>query len=351
MKKYEPRSRLDGDGPDGGAGNVRPRDAKWRRGTARIEGVRLRWTELGSDTRKPPLVLLHGLHDSSRTWRLLAPQLARDRRVLMPDLPGHGLSDRPDASYTLSWYSHMMARWLDAAGCEQADVVGHSFGGGVAMMMLLEPSPRVRRLVLMSSGGLGRKIAISLRLASLPFVVEQFGEPFMALGTKLASKATGDVVSKREVARLGAMNAQAGSARAFARTVRDIIDLRGQRRTLFKHAHELPVLPPIAVFWGDRDAVIPFSHAEALVDFFGGVRITRFEGCGHFPHHEQPRLFVDSLRAFIDAPTAPRANINTRAPAAATNAWEWARRRLGGHPVRARADAHDAVSLSLATVA
>ena len=79
--------------------------------------------------------------------------------MLVPDLPGHGLSARPDASYELRWYAHVMARWLDAAGVERADVVGHSFGGGVAQMMLLECPERFRRLVLVSSGGLGREIA------------------------------------------------------------------------------------------------------------------------------------------------------------------------------------------------
>jgi hypothetical protein len=100
------------------------------------------------------------------------------------------------------------------------------------------------------------------------------------------------------------MNAQKGSARAFARTVRNVVDWRGQKRTLFQCADELTSLPPIAVFWGDRDTVIPFSHAEALANAVDGVGITRFEGCGHYPHRENPDLFVRALRDFLDAPVA-----------------------------------------------
>jgi pimeloyl-ACP methyl ester carboxylesterase len=100
------------------------------------------------------------------------------------------------------------------------------------------------------------------------------------------------------------MNAQKGSARAFARTVRGVVDWRGQRRTFFQCADELTTLPPIAVFWGDRDAVIPFSHAEALAKAVEGVSITRFEGCGHYPHRERPDLFVRALRDFLDSPVA-----------------------------------------------
>jgi pimeloyl-ACP methyl ester carboxylesterase len=131
----------------------------------------------------------------------------------------------------------------------------------------------------------------------------------MGPGTRLALKATGDVISKQDAERLSEMNAQAGSARAFARTVRDIIDWRGQRRTFFQRAHELEALPPIAVFWGDRDKVIPFSHAEALARSVDGVRVTRFEDCGHYPHHEHPEAFASALRDFLDSPSAQAATL------------------------------------------
>ena len=72
------------------------------------------------------------------------------------------------------------------------------------------------------------------------------------------------------------MNARRGSARTFARTVRDVIGWHGQRRTLFQSVTRLRSLPPIAVFWGDRDPVIPFAHAKVLDRLAGGVRVTRF---------------------------------------------------------------------------
>jgi len=281
----------------------------WHHHCADVEGVRLHWAELGEPEGRTPLVLLHGLNDCHSTWSRLAPSLARDRRVLMPDLPGHGMSARPDASYELRWYARVMARWLDAAHVGHADLVGHSFGGGVAQMMLLECPERIRRLVLVSSGGLGREIALPLRLASIPLVVERLGQPFMGPCTRLALRATGDMITREDAARLSAMNAQSGSARAFARTVRDVIDWRGQRRSFFQRAEELPALPPIAVFWGDRDGIIPISHAEALAKSVDGVRVTRFEGCGHYPHHQKPDVFVDSLRDFLEAPDVRAARL------------------------------------------
>jgi pimeloyl-ACP methyl ester carboxylesterase len=279
-----------------------PSTSDWRHQFAWVDGVRLHWAELGESSDRPPLVLLHGLNDCHRTWRLLVAPLARDRRVLMPDLPGHGLSGRPDASYELRWYGSVLAHWLDTVGIGRADVVGHSFGGGVAQMMLLQSPEHIRRLALVSSGGLGREITLSLRLASLPHVVERLGQPFMGPCTWLGLKAAGGMFSPDDAAHLSTMNAQSGSARAFARTVRDVIDWRGQRRTFYQRAGELSPLPPIAVFWGDRDNVIPFSHAEALAKSVYGVRITRFDGCGHYPHHERPRALARALTDFLDSP-------------------------------------------------
>jgi len=220
----------------------------------------------------------------------------------MPDLPGHGLSERPDAAYDLPWYARMTAAWLEAAGIAEADFVGHSLGGGIAQMLLLECHDRIRRLVLAASGGLGREITPLLRLASIPVVVERFGQPFLGLGTRLALRG---VLPPEELAELSAMNARAGSARAFARTVRDVIDWRGQRRGFAQRAHEIRALPPIAVIWGKHDRVIPVSHARTLAEIVDGVQVTVLEGCGHYLHHERPESFAQVVRRFLDARDAP----------------------------------------------
>ena len=268
-----------------------------------IDGMRLHWAELGDATDTVPVVLLHGIVDAHLTWKPVGGALATDRRVLMPDLLGCGLSERPDASYELGWHARVIARWLETLGLESVDVVGHSFGGGVAQMLLLECPTRIRRMVLVASGGLGRSVGFWLRLATLPRVVELFGQPFMAFGTRRALGGA-SAISKQDIAELSALNAQPGSARAFARTVRDVIDWRGQRRVFSQRAHEVTQLPPVAVLWGNRDAIIPIAHAKAFTDSVEGVVFKQFDGCGHYLHQEQPEAFVTAVRDFLDDPSA-----------------------------------------------
>jgi pimeloyl-ACP methyl ester carboxylesterase len=268
-----------------------------------IDGMRLHWAELGDATDKVPVVLLHGILDAHLTWKPVGSALATDRRVLMPDLVGCGLSERPDASYELGWHAQVIARWLETLGLDRVDVVGHSFGGGIAQMLLLECPARIRRMVLVASGGLGRSVGFWLRLAgAFPRVVELFGQPFMAFGTRRALEGEG-AMSKQDIAELSALNAERGSARAFARSVRDVIDWRGQRRIFSQRAREVTQLPPVAVFWGDRDAIIPIADAKAFTASVEGVVFKRFDGCGHYLHQKQPDAFVSAVREFLDDPS------------------------------------------------
>jgi pimeloyl-ACP methyl ester carboxylesterase len=280
-----------------------------------VEGVRIHWAEVGKASAAPPVVLLHGLNNSCLSWSQVAFRLGTDRRVLMPDLPGHGQSDRPNAGYELDWYARIIARWLQTVGIEQADIVGHSFGGGIAQMLLLECPERIRRLVLVAAGGLGKGIGWWLRLASLPRVVEHLGQPFMALGTRLALRGAREGVTRQEIAELSRLNSRAGSARAFARSVRDVISWRGQRRNFLHRANEIEKLPAMLVVWGDRDGLIPIEQGRAFATLLEGAVFRPFEGCGHYLHNERPDAFVQILREFLDDPSVPATRLIHPVPA------------------------------------
>jgi pimeloyl-ACP methyl ester carboxylesterase len=193
--------------------------------------------------------------------------------------------------------------FLKALELEEVDLLGHSYGGGVAQYMLLKHRSRIRRLALVASGGLGREVSMELRLASVPMVVEALGQPFMAPAAPLALQAAGGLVGEDEIAWLREVNAKPGTARAFARTVRDVVDWQGQTRHFADRVREVAVLPPMALFWGARDRVVPLSHALQTMRMLSGVSVTTFADCTHFPHHQRPEELARAVLEFLESST------------------------------------------------
>jgi pimeloyl-ACP methyl ester carboxylesterase len=271
-----------------------------------VEGVELHWSARGAGST---IVVLHGLSDSERSWWPVMMDLARRHRVLGLDLPGCGLSARPDASYSLDWQARLVAAWLDRVGITTCDLVGHSFGGGLAMWLLLYRANSIRRLALVAPGGLGREVAAELRLAALPFAVERCGQPWMGAVTRLLTHLNGQSLAADECHRLHRMNTSPGTARAFARTVRDVISWRGQTRYFLHRAREIESLPAIALFWGENDRIIPIRQGEELSSVVDNCTLERFPGAGHFLHWERPHDLAESLLRYLELPDVPRARL------------------------------------------
>src|SRR5213595_2156798 len=116
----------------------------------------------------PPVVLIHGMVNSSRHWESVALRLADAYTVIAPELIGHGDSATPRGDYSLGAHAASIRDLLAAVGIDRATLVGHSLGGGVAMQFFYQFPQRVERLVLVSSGGLGREVSPLLRTAALP---------------------------------------------------------------------------------------------------------------------------------------------------------------------------------------
>src|SRR6476659_5332938 len=116
----------------------------------------------------PPVVLIHGMVNSSRHWEEVALRLADRYTVIAPDLIGHGDSATPRGDYSLGAHAASIRDLLAVIGVDHATIVGHSLGGGVAMQFFYQFPQRTERLVLVSSGGLGREVSPMLRGAALP---------------------------------------------------------------------------------------------------------------------------------------------------------------------------------------
>lgn len=276
----------------------------------KVLGTTISWSEMGQGY---PLILIHGLLDSNRTWRRSAPLLARHFRVLMPDLPGYGLSGRPDAPYTLKWFAEIMAAWMKEIGIEKAHICGHSFGGGIAQWMLLEQRECIDRLALLSAGGLGRNVSLGLRFAAFP-VFGKIISPFVvSYGIPVIARYMPGVFGHMEPGEADQyikMIRSPGTQRAFQRTLEGVINFFGQHMQTGQRSGEVEDMPPIAIFWGQNDPILPISHGIRAVKRSEGITLTTYKRCGHFPHLEFPDRFSRDLVEFLNNPDRKPANIH-----------------------------------------
>ena len=232
---------------------------------ARLHGHQLSYVDSGAG---PTVLFIHGLLGSNQNWTHLVHSLDDRHRVVIPDLFGHGASEKPVGDYSLGAHAAALRDLLDQLGVERVTLVGHSLGGGIAMQFCYLFPDRVERLVLVASGGLGRSVSPLLRAATLPGAewvlpviasvwlrgrVESVGRTVGGLGVKAPS----DV---REAWRGFTSLSDADSRRAFLATTRAVVDPGGQ--TISAH-DRLPAAAgiPTLVVWGMRDRMIPAWHA------------------------------------------------------------------------------------------
>jgi pimeloyl-ACP methyl ester carboxylesterase len=254
----------------------------------------------------PAVMFIHGLTSSHRNWVNLVQKLDTDHRVVAPDLFGHGASDKLMGDYSLGAHAATLRDLLDRLDIDQVTLVGHSFGGGIAMQFCYLFPERVERLVLVASGGLGRSVSPLLRAATLPGAGVLL--PLIASGwVRGRAEAAGRILSSTgwrassettEIWRGFTSLADADTRRAFLATTRGVVDPGGQKVTAHDHL-PMAIQVPTLVVWGTKDRMIPAWHATTAHEVITDSRVVLFEGAGHFPHLDQPERFAQLLSDFM----------------------------------------------------
>jgi pimeloyl-ACP methyl ester carboxylesterase len=253
----------------------------------------------------PALLLLHGITDSSATWEGVAPSLAEHFTLIAPDLLGHGESATPRGDYSLGAHASGVRDILTALGIERVTVVGHSLGGGIAMQFAYQFPERTERLVLVSSGGLGREVHFVLRAAALPGA-DYVLPALTSAGLIGVGRGVGGLLKRlrlapgedlQVLAQGFASLDNAGSRQAFLHTVRAVIDPSGQRVSAQDRLSLAGLLPSLIV-WGERDSIIPIEHGVAAHEAMPGSRFEVFPDAGHMPHDADPERFAELLIDF-----------------------------------------------------
>jgi pimeloyl-ACP methyl ester carboxylesterase len=255
----------------------------------------------------PPVVLIHGMVNSSRHWESVALRLAEEYTVIAPDLLGHGDSAAVRGDYSLGAHAASIRDLLAAIGIDRATIVGHSLGGGVAMQFFYQFPQRTERLVLVSSGGLGREVSPLLRGAALPGAAAllwlasrpRLVSIFQRGGELLQESGSRRGVYLQAVVRALGPLAQPGARKAFLHTLRAVIDAHGQRVSARDRLYLLGPVPTLIV-WGERDHTIPLAHGWEAHQAIPGSRFESLPGAAHFPHLEDPEGLSRVLRDFLE---------------------------------------------------
>lgn len=267
-----------------------------------IHGHRRALVKTGSG---PAVLLLHGLGRDHSTWEPVIDALSRRYTVIAPDLLGHGQSDKPRADYSVGGFANGMRDLITVLGIDKVTVVGHSFGGGVAMQFAYQFPERTDRLVLVATGGLGPEVTPAIRAITTP----GFDELMRVLtlpglrhlgvaGLRTLAALPGPTSDFDEAAEIFDSFKDPAARRAIRHVTRAVVDWQGQVVSMADRAY-LTEAMPVCVIWGRDDRVIPVRHAATAARLAPGARVEVIPGCGHFPHKDDPERFLRVMREFM----------------------------------------------------
>lgn len=253
----------------------------------------------------PTVLLVHGLVSDATTWsRAMAELAGRGLRVIAPDLLGHGRSDKPPKGYSLTGFGASMSRLLRTLEADGATVVGHSYGGAVAMQLAHAHPEQVARLVLVAAGGLGRQVHPILRAASLPGADRVLG---LVVNPQTAVLYRDPRLHRRlglspdavvTLGRAGGGLVSRSGRSAFFSTLRTAINSQGQLGSMLELEYVDLDLPTLIV-WSEHDPVVPVAHAHTTHAHLANSRLEIFPGTTHRPHHHSARRFADAVEDLI----------------------------------------------------
>jgi pimeloyl-ACP methyl ester carboxylesterase len=258
-----------------------------------------------------PLLLIHGLADEADTWRHLIPALSAEHRILAPDLPGFGRSDKPKRAYTATFYQKTLIELLDVLQIERATLVGHSLGAIIAQSIALAHPERVERLVLIGGSLVAaprRSGGTKLDLGTLLFLIPGLGE---WLYTRLRKDPQAAYETLRPY--YGDLDQLTEADRTFLfQRVNERVWSDGQRRAFFSTfrclARWLPAqqksLPaqlakckvPTTAVWGELDRMNVVESGRRLVELQPAARLVVVPGAGHNVHQENPGAVLRAIR-------------------------------------------------------
>jgi pimeloyl-ACP methyl ester carboxylesterase len=263
--------------------------------------VKLFYEEKGKGA---PVLLLHGFGASTYTWRHIAPALARDHRVIAVDLKGFGQSDKPfDSRYSVFDQAELLTQFIEDHDLRNLTIVGHSFGGGVALVLALDQDKRlkgrIKKLVLLDTVAYPQDIPVFFRMLDTP-VVSQIGVRMVppALQTRIALQIAyldNSKIEDEEVETYAAPLRTAAGKHAIIHSARQIMPKGLEEISKSYKSIEQPTL----IVWCDHDRIVPLDVGLRLRRTLPNATLRIVDDCGHMPQEEQPEATLGLLQDFL----------------------------------------------------
>jgi pimeloyl-ACP methyl ester carboxylesterase len=264
---------------------------------AEVCGSRLRYLVCGEGE---PLVLVHGLGGAASNWLPLAPLLSRGRRLLVPELPGHGGSEPLPAAPNLNVFADRLADLVEREGFSSAAVVGHSLGGAIALRLAIRRPDGVSRLVLAAAAG----ISSGTRSARYALTITGILKPGRRIAPHRRLVARSPVLKSLVFGRWGAADPRAlpgDVVEAFLSGPANHTDTFSAAKALMRDDPRSDldrVRCPSLVLWGARDNQLPIGDAFDYARRLRG-RLRVIADCGHLLIGERPDACADAIEAFL----------------------------------------------------
>jgi pimeloyl-ACP methyl ester carboxylesterase len=275
--------------------------------TVTVAGLRIRYLSGGSDTLRPPLILLHGGGTDSATlsWGGLVGPLGERRRVFAPDMPGYGDSDRPkDAPYHLDYFGEIVLAFADHLGLARFDVGGISMGGGISLTLALRHPERVGRMVLVDTYGIQPNYPpqlLSYLFVRMPLLTEL---TYLSTRNRALARATlGQLIKTPSaltddlVEEIMAEARKPRTGKAFNAFQRYEV-MRGRLRSNYMD-RLAEVRAPTLIVHGEADTLVPLKYAEEACRRIPDCRMVVLKGAGHWAQRERPEEFLAAAEGFL----------------------------------------------------
>ena len=265
----------------------------------RVQGARMRCLVTGDG---PCMLLLHGLLGTADAWGPATQRLAASSTVYAPDALGIGGSDRvPNLDVSLTATAERLIELMDSKGIAQADIVGTSHGGSVALMLASLHPERVRSLVLHAPANPFSDVADPLIRFYRTALGRWFAGRLPTVPASVQSLALGRMYGDARRIRSGSLERYIASLR-IPGTVSYL--LRILDRWEMDMAALQAALPgvrrvPTLLLWGDRDRAVSLRSGERLLEYFDRASLLVIPGAGHLPHEEVPVAFAGAIGSFL----------------------------------------------------